>query len=278
MNKTSPKTTEPESNEQVSPAIKVAPSPVIFPAVGRQRVGKTTLLNALAQVAQARGGRPEIWNTDLLNRSHSIGSFHVDALTPEHGQTTEQRFWIEARIMEQLERRQDVILDVGGGWTALHELIDETPLAEIMKAADVALVVAYVIGTEAGDVDYLDALANEKLFVPEKTLIVLNEGLVAHGRTPSKAFEQILRHRVIANARNAGARVVFMPSLTCMAEVTDRGLTFADFANGVQADGHPPTSVFDRARVRRWFEQDFPSFLRKIPTDWLPRLPAGQSY
>ena len=138
--------------------------------------------------------------------------------------------------------------------------------------------VAYVIGTEAGDVDYLDALANDKLFVPEKTLIVLNEGLVAHGRTPSKAFEPIMRHRVVQGAVRAGARIVFMPSLSCMAEVTNRGQSFADFANGVQVDGHPVSSIFDRARVRRWFERDFPTFLGDVPADWLPRLGAGAAF
>lgn len=103
--------------------------PVIVTAIGRQRVGKTALLNALVQIAQKRGAEIDIWNCDLLNRSHSLTTFHKGALAPPVGQTKDQRSWIEARIEEQIESR----LDVGGGWTALHELIEETPLVSYLK-------------------------------------------------------------------------------------------------------------------------------------------------
>ena len=90
MNKISPKPAPSVAgDESTLPPQTLAP--VTFLAVGRQRVGKTTLLNGLAQAVQVRGGDPEIWNADLLNKSHSIASFHPQTLSPGHAQTTEQR-------------------------------------------------------------------------------------------------------------------------------------------------------------------------------------------
>ncbi|MGI4802256.1 MAG: hypothetical protein ACRYG8_51120 [Janthinobacterium lividum] len=255
-----------------------AREPVTIPAIGRQRVGKTTFLNGLAQIALSKRADLDIWNADVLNRSHSLSTFHSHAVTPEQGSLAEQTGWIERQIMSQIESRRDAILDVGGGLTALHGLIDETPLAELMESTGVSLVAAYLVGTEAGDIDYLDELQSHKLFLPRKSLIILNEGLVTSGRLPKNAFAQILSHPVIKKARAGGAVPVFMPALSCMAQVTDRGLSFADFMNGIQKEGHPTTSIFDRARVRRWFELEFPAFLQSIPADYLPRLPDGVTW
>lgn len=263
-----------DSPDTPEPSLR-SDDPVIITAIGRQRVGKTALLNALVQIAQMRGAELDIWNCDLLNRSHSLTTFHKAALVPPIGQTKDQRSWIEARIEEQIESRRDAVLDVGGGWTALHELIEETPLVELLEEANVSLVAVYVLGTEAGDVDYLDTLLNKKAFLPKKSLIVLNEGLVASGRSPLAAFEPIINHPVVRKARDTGAVTAFMPALSCMAAVTDRGLSFSDFADGTQTPGLPRTSIFDRARVRRWFENDMPGFFNAIPSSWLPRLRDG---
>ncbi len=253
-------------------------NPVIIPAIGRQRVGKTTFLNGLAQVGLAKGADIDIWNADVLNRSHSLSTFHPHAAVPDQGSLVEQTGWIERQIMQQVETHKDVLLDVGGGLTALHGLIEDTPLAELMEDMGISLVAAYLVGTEAGDIDYLDQLQSQKLFLPKKSLVILNEGLVTSGRQPRNAFAPILSHPVIKRALASGAELVFMPALSCMAQVTDRGLTFADFIEGVQKEGHPTTSIFDRARVRRWFERDFPGFLSEIPAEYLPRLASGNVY
>lgn len=129
-----------------------------------------------------------------------------------------------------------------------------------------------MLGTEAGDVDYLDTLLNKNAFLPKRCVIILNEGLVASGRSPVAAFESIINHPVVRKARDVEAVTAFMPALSCMAAVIDRGLSFPDFADGAQTPGFPRTSIFDRTRVRRWFEDDMPAFFNAILSSWLPRL------
>ena len=55
---------------------------VLWIALGRQRVGKTTVLNAAVQYFQSLGYVFEVWNADQQNRSHSLTTFFPDALAP----------------------------------------------------------------------------------------------------------------------------------------------------------------------------------------------------
>lgn len=108
--------------------------PVLIVGSGRQRVGKTTLLSSVAEIYRGLGADIEIWNADVLNRTNTLSLFHPDALVPVVGTTIEeQRTWIEARVRDQVQHRRDVILDVGGGLTALSSLIEEMRLVEMLE-------------------------------------------------------------------------------------------------------------------------------------------------
>ena len=50
--------------------------------VGRQRVGKTSFLNALAQYLQERGAEFAIWDTDQMNTTNNMSVFHAEASSP----------------------------------------------------------------------------------------------------------------------------------------------------------------------------------------------------
>jgi hypothetical protein len=66
------------------------------------------------------------------------------------------------------------------------------------------------------------------------------------------------------------------PHLACMAQVTDRGLTFREAMEGEVKGAEPPLSLFDRARVNRWWSRDIPAFFGTFPRDWLP-APAAEA-
>ncbi len=61
--------------------------PILTIAFGRQRVGKTALLNAMGQFYRERGCPVQIWNADQQNRSHSLSTFFRDAKTVPNGGT-----------------------------------------------------------------------------------------------------------------------------------------------------------------------------------------------
>ena len=249
--------------------------PVLLVAVGRQRVGKTTLLNALVEIYRKAGADIEVWNADLHNRTHTLSLFHADALTPRLGASAEdQQAWIEERVRDQVKHRRDVVLDVGGGLTALNTLVEQVRLVDILERRGIRPVLVYVLGGERADLDYLDRFAENSTFAPKATVLVFNAGLVTGGRSSEAVIEPLLQHPTVVTAVKGGARIVTMPALGCMAAVTDRGLGFKAFADGAQSPAHPETSFFDQERAWLWFSREMPRFFEAVPTEWLPSLPA----
>lgn len=250
--------------------------PVLLVAVGRQRVGKTTLLNALVEIYRKAGSDIEVWNADLHNRTHTLSLFHEDALSPRPGASVEdQRAWIEERVRGQVKHRRDVVLDVGGGLTALNTLVEQVRLVDILERRGIRPVLVYVLGGERADLDYLERFAEDSMFSPKATVLAFNAGLVTGGRSTDAAFEPLLEHPAVLAAIKGGARIVTMPALGCMSAVTDRGLGFEAFAEGSQSPTHPETSFFDQERAWLWFSREMPRFFERIPGEWLPRVPAA---
>ncbi len=244
--------------------------PVLIIVVGRQRVGKTTFLNGLSQYLRGHGATFEIWDADKVNASHNLSGFHEAALQPVSTEPADVKAWLEERFTDLMERRFDAVLDVGGGETPLARLVVEVPIATALEGEGVRVVVAHVIGPEVADLDYLDRFEQNDLFAPEATLIVMNSGLVVSGRSVDYAFQSVNRHKTIGRSIGKGARIVVMPSLACLAEVTDRRLLFEEAMDGkVGADGRS-VSILDRHRVRKWWTVEFPAMMQKIPGEWLP--------
>ena len=255
------------------PTAAAGRKPVLVIAVGRQRVGKTTMLNVMIEVLRALGAEIEIWNADLHNRTHTLLLFHTDALQPSSGTSMEdQKRWIEERVREMVVHRRDTLLDVGGGLTALNMLIEELRLVEMLERRGIRVVLMYVLGNERADLDYLERFAENGMFMPKATLIVFNAGLLTSGRSAKTAFNALMEHPIVLKAIDAGAAIVQMPALSCMAAVTDRGQSFTDFAAGKAADGHPESSFFDQERVWLWLNREIPKFLLEIPPEWLPAV------
>ncbi len=247
-------------------------TPRMIVAVGRQRVGKTTLLNAITEIYRGLGAELDVWNADQHNRSHTLSLFHPDALEPKDGVgLQDQRKWIEDRVRDQVQNRRDAVLDVGGGLTALNALIEEVKLVRSLERRGVRPVLLYVLGSDRADLDYLERFTQDQSFLPAATVIVLNSGLVTTGRSANLAFEPLLDHPVVLAALMRGAKAIQMPALGCLSEVIDRGLSFRDFADGKQKEGHPETSFFDQERVWLWLNQAMPKFLLDIPSEWMPR-------
>jgi hypothetical protein len=252
---------------QINPVERL---PILWIAMGRQRVGKTALLNTAIQYFRAGGNPVRVWNADQQNRSHTLSVFFPDADEVPNGGVEDGKAWIESRIEDLIKHRYDAVLDVGGGATGFARLIQEVPLLEAIEGSAVRVVGLFLVGPEKADLDYLEQFAEVDMFMPAASVIVLNAGLVLSGRSAEGAFKPIVTHPVIASAVSKGARLGRMPALSCMSQVTDRGLTFEDAMNGKAKAGEEPLSLFDRARVNRWWSRDVPQFFDSLPRDWMP--------
>jgi hypothetical protein len=137
--------------------------PILWIALGRQRVGKTVLLNTAVQYFRGLGNPLRVWNADQQNRSQTLSLFFPDAEEVTGSGIEDGMAWTEARILHQIAHGYDAVLDVGGGATGFEEAM-----------------------------------------------------------------------------------------------------------NGYAKDDRGPLSLFDRARVNRWWSRDVPQFFGTLPPEWLP--------
>ncbi len=248
--------------------------PILLVALGRQRVGKTALLNTAVQYFRTQGNSIRVWNADQQNRSHTLSMFFPDAEEVPAAGVDDGKDWIEDRIGHLITHRYDAVLDVGGGATGFAKLVQEVPVLEAIEGSGIRVVGLFCVGPEKADLDYLQQFAEVDTFMPAASVIVMNGGLVTSGRSAAGAFKTIMAHDTIRRAVGRGAQIAIMPALSCMAQVTDRGLTFAEAMNGDAKGGAEPLSLFDRARVNRWWSRDVPEFFGQMPAEWLP-MPSG---
>jgi hypothetical protein len=155
--------------------------PVLIIALGRGRVGKTVFLNSTAQFYRPSGARVEIWNIDHHNNSHTLNAFFPDVRRPSGFQPLSVQRWLEGQIQDQEAHGYDVVLDVGGNDTMIKKMALDADLAATLEVAGIRPVGVHVIGPDPADLEYLRQVADNKLFVPEATLIVMNGGLVPDG-------------------------------------------------------------------------------------------------
>jgi hypothetical protein len=251
--------------------------PVLVMVVGRQRVGKTSFLNTTVQFLRAHGGKVTVWNADMLNRTYSLSMFSEDVLEPTSADAEDVKAWLEERFSDLIEHGYDAVLDIGGGDTPLARLVEEVPIVRTLERRGIRVVLVHVLGPEMADLDYLERFMSENLLAPQATLIVLNDGLVITGRSANFAFGKVRQHPALIDAALNGAKVVLMPKLACMSQVTDRHLSFADAMNNAGKPGTEPLSFFDQERVALWWERDLPPFFGSIPALWLPAMPRFSS-
>lgn len=250
---------------------------LLLVALGRQRVGKTALLNTVVQYFRAQGSQIEVWNADQQNRTHSLSTFFSDASVPPDAGLADTRGWIEAKLKHQAEHGYHAVLDAGGGLTGFSALVEDVPVIEALAAQGTDVIGLFCVGPEQADLDYLDTFSRDGMFMPEATMIVMNTGLVLSGRSPGPAFAPIAQNAAFTAALARGAKVARFPALTCMSEVTDRGLTFEEAAAGRIKVGQQPMSMFDPTRVREWWTKKVPEFFDKFPPGWLPSARAASA-
>ncbi|WP_291366536.1 FAD-binding oxidoreductase [Acetobacter sp. UBA5411] len=248
--------------------------PKLIVAIGRQRVGKTTLLKAVTEISRSQGANPEIWNTDMMNKSHAIDVLGGDVFSPTQSSVAGQAKWLEQRILDLSKSGRDAVLDIGGGWTAVHELIQSAPLLGTLRRLKVDLVMIFVIGAEEADLDYLDDLYNRGFNAP-RSAVVINEGLLPQSADSDDVLKSVIAHAGVQRTLKKGGRCVFFPAINGLKQITERKQTFTDYAAGKSVPGLPEPSIFDVMRAQFWLLHDLPEFMHDLGPEFLPSLPNG---
>ena len=236
----------------------MASEPVLLIGLGRGRTGKSTALRLLLDRARSQG-RPVI-PADGDRSNATLTSYYADATRPRSAEDEDVRVWLTEILDRMVSDRVSVVLDLGGGDRTLAAFGRDLGLVEFCQAVGVRAVALHFIGPDLDDLAHVDAMESSRAFAPERTAIVLNEGLVRAGQTPSRAFEPIMEREEFRAVMKRGAEWVIMPRLGCMPDLDQRRLGFYG-----QTDGLGPARSFMVQEWRRKMEAGFSSI-----GDWLP--------
>ncbi len=218
---------------------------------GRGGTGKTFLLRWICERALNAGRSVVIADGDRTNRS--LPRFLDGVLTPPSANDPVVLGWLEAIIGKQVEEHFNVIVDLGGGDLVLKRMALELALQAFLQRHGITPAILHMLNPEVESLSYLTSLEEKGLFAPERTALILNEGLVAADNDDDeRVFDRVKEHPVFKAAIRRGAIQIVMPRLVPAMDINARHLSFADAAAGKTKEGLPPLNIFRRERVAIW--------------------------
>jgi hypothetical protein len=246
---------------------------------GRGRTGGSTGLDLAIQRARHQGRRVKPLDGD--RRSQTLTSLYPSrdeagepiedgASAPESDELPDIKSWLAAEFDDMVEQGVSRVLDLSGGDRVMREFVRDLALADFCKDFGITPTVALFLGPDIEDFRHAVELLRSQEFPSERTILVLNEGVIRHGQTTSGAFEPIAVQPEFKSLVNAGVRPVFLRRLTCMSVLRERGLGFYDAAAGkpdVKGAKASPTLAHMTKTWLRTFEEEFEK--AKV-LDWLP--------
>src|SRR5574337_257098 len=200
---------KPESARALFPpvqAIDLTGKPKAWFVIGRGGVGKTTLLRWAAERADQAEARMVVATADPLNRSLRL--YRDNVVEPPSNDPAATADWTQALLLRCMELGASALLDLGGGDTSLHRLLQTVPdLATVLHDGGIEAVAVHVVGANPHDLVPL-AETEAAGFQPAATALVCNERL-----DPRDKFGPVIRHSVFRAALDRGAVPLWMPYL-----------------------------------------------------------------
>lgn len=248
-----------------TPTLTTAP-PVLACGEGRGRVGKSTLLRWVIDRARNAGRLVTVADGDRNNAT--LTAYYRDACRPVSAEQEDAKAWLTSLLNGMAEDQRSVVLDLGGGDRLLAEYGRDLALVEFCRDIGAEPLALVCLGPDLDDLAHAVAMEDAAGFAPERTVLVLNEGLVPVGRQPDRAFAPLVARPEFRALLDRGAQVVAMPRLPCMADVDARRLDFFAAAEGAKGVGGVPLGPVQRSQTKAWIRRMEEAFAPV--SSWLP--------
>ena len=202
-----------------------ATSPVLAIGLGRGGSGKSTGLAELVWRAKNAGRSVIVADGDSLSKTLT-DTFPGEVSSPQSDQFVDVRDWLNGLLNQVGTKRQSAVLDLGGGDRMLQEYGRKLPIVEFCATYGIDPVAIYYLGPSVEDLRHVLAIWNSGHFRPERTLLMMNEGVVDVGSRMSDAFAATLRNPDFNEMLKAGAKAILLSRLECMEEIKASRLGF----------------------------------------------------
>jgi hypothetical protein len=245
--------------------VNFTPTPKLVIGFGRGFGGKSTLLTEIAQRASNQGRSVIVADFDA--RSKTLADLFPDAMVPP----TEELPDVKAAFSKLLNRitkeKASAVVDFGGGDRFMLEYGRDLRLVEFCARRGIEPVAIYVLGPEVEDLRHCLSIYEAGYFRPQRSILVLNEGVIREGKTVVGAFEETMKDPGFQRLLADGAKPMLLTRLPCMDLVKNGRLNFYAAAVGTGPDALDPVEEF---MLSDWLE-DIDAKRRKLGiASWLP--------
>ncbi|WP_424140116.1 hypothetical protein [Roseomonas chloroacetimidivorans] len=240
---------------------------------GRGRVGGSTFLDLLIQMARAEG-RPVLVG-DGDRRNPTLAGYYPPngeggATQPRSDETADVKDWLTNTVAEALSMQSSLVIDLGGGDRVMQEYGYDLALVDFCEASGAHPLGIFISGPEPDDFEHVLAIWRAGYFRPRRSLLVMNEHLIPPGRSPQGAFDPLSETDGFKEMVSQGARPMYLPRLPCMKEMRALGLGFLDAAAGKPGTSGKPLDPVRQFMVKQWIGKVQKEFERLKVTGWMP--------
>jgi hypothetical protein len=246
---------------------------------GRGRTGGSTGLDLCVQRGRHLGRRVTPLDGDLRSRTLSLlypafdqdGNALADAASaPPTDELPDIKGWLSPELDAMVTERVSRVLDLSGGDRVLQEYVRDLVVREFCREFGVEETLAIFLGPEIEDFRHaLEMLRADELRC-ERTILVLNEGVIRHGQTTAGAFDPIVDHADFKAVTRDGVRPVFLRRLTCLGVLRTRGLGFYDVVAGRPDRSGVKASPTLYHMTKTWLDTFEREWREAGVAEWLP--------
>lgn len=253
------------STLEASVVAPVTKSPVLAVGFGRGFGGKSTLLSEIAWRAHTQGRSAIVADFDA--RSKTLADLFPDAMVPPTEELPDVKAAFSKLLNRMTKEKMSAVVDFGGGDRFMLEYGRDLMLVEFCARRGIEPVAIYVLGPEVEDLRHCLSIYDAGYFRPERTILVLNEGVIREGKTVVGAFEQTTKHPGFQKMLAGGAKPMLMTKLPCMDLVKGGRQNFYDAAAGRAEEPLDPVEEF---MLESWLT-DLEAKRQSLGVaDWLP--------
>ncbi len=251
-----------EAVSQVSEVSPVDRKPALVIGFGRGFSGKSTLLSEIAWRAKNQGRSTIVADFDA--RSQTLADLFPDAMVPASEELPDVKSAFTKLLNRMTTEKTSAVVDFGGGDRFMLEYGKDLELVEYCELFDIDPVALYVLGPEAEDLKHVLSIYEAGYFRPERTILVMNEGVIREGKTVIGAFEKTTKDPGFQKMLADGAKPMRVTRMACMDLVKDARLNFYEATGSGQLD---PVEGF---MLTKWIKGLEAKRQKLGVADWLP--------
>ena len=178
--------------------------------------------------------------------------------------------WMLDHLDDMAVNRVSRVLDLGGGERVIPEFVRDLSLTTYCRDLGITLLSIYMLGPDVEDFRHVIEQVRSNDMAAERTLLVMNEGVIRQGQSVDGAFVPILTDPEMRILVESGAATVFLKRLSCMPLVRETGRGFYDIAEGKpDGKGVRPRPTLQHM-VKTWLVDNEAQHIAADTAEWLP--------